>query len=520
MKEKNTNENPSKRDPWSILQSQFGLLSSPVEHEQVSVVNAVDRQDQDFAPKVSKAFAEGLISEGLISEGLNSEGLNSEGPNSVGSSLSHENETVVVNIDLPAPAESEKDHDSWESPSGYDSANSFDANSFDFDGFGDCDIPKNAFAPPSRSQASRKTETVPQVASETPDFASEPELAENVNVSDPLMSDELPTSLWQPRKPASVSKSKSSTPSLSGDTLRHFGGGGKEGGGKETERKPDTRDRGDAPPPVDDLARHSSGQKRRERGQGQQGKYDDRRSKEPYRKGSDRDRHEAPRRASESPYPRRHHESAPQSSFGRPTFEDQSVESSFDEPAWEEKPQFKDKNRKFDKSPYSADEASLPAAGRDMQEGFAADLDRDINDGKDWLNEDAKTDYSGAGNTRRDRKRPSSAESKTAEPVKDTRHPVKDTRHTAEKSAVEKNTFDKRESPRKEREPLPPSSRSSAAPRPQRRAESPTAESPSQKITVTGWDDAVRDIIEKNMQRRRPAGKTERPSGGRRGPRR
>jgi hypothetical protein len=44
--------------------------------------------------------------------------------------------------------------------------------------------------------------------------------------------------------------------------------------------------------------------------------------------------------------------------------------------------------------------------------------------------------------------------------------------------------------------------------RAQRRAESPVAGTSAQKIVVPSWDDAIRDIIEKNMQRR-PAVKNE-----------
>ena len=468
MKEKNTNEKTSKRDQWSKVQTDLGLLSSPVEHEQISVVNAVDPQDQDDAPLDSEAFE--------------------NDSNHEISSPQHETEAVVVNIDLPTPTDSESDSDDL----------------FGFDYFGDSGIPKNAFASPKKARTSHKIEKVAEVrGEETPhfvspesDFASETKLSEIKNVSDPLMSDELPTSLWKPRKPQAVSKTKSDAPALSGDTSRHSPA-------DALERKSESRSQGASPGPVDDLARHSSGKKRQERSNSRYEKFDDRRPKE----SSHRSRDDDFRCESEPPIYRRRKEAAPQTPLDAPAFED-------DLP-WEPKPQFRGKNRKSDKSSFAEEDTSFAfaegVAERDKQAGFAADLDREMEYEKDWLSDDAKTKHSAVRNSRRDRKRNAVVEPTKSVPEKDTQN------------SVVKKTFDKEEGydrySHKERKPSPPPTSRPPEQRPQRRGETPAAESPSQKITVAGWDDAVRDIIEKNMQRR-PAGKTERQSGGRRGPRR
>jgi len=481
VKEKNTNENPSKRDPWSMLQTQLGLVSSPVEHEQISVVGAVDPQDQDQAPQNNEAFE--------------------VKSNSEVSSPPHDNETVVVNIDLPPIAE----NDSWDALPHQDADDLFD-----FDDFGDSGIPKNAFAPPKKSKPSRKTATAvdvpleepPQHASDMPAFASESQFAENESVIDPLLSDELPTSLWQPRKSASVAKPKSTAPSFGRDTLRHS-----EAKEKEAERKSESREPAPSPMPIDDLAKHSSGKNRRERSQDQPGNPEDRRIREPSRRGPYRDRREDTQRVSESRNQRQHPESAAQAAFDGLAFDDSRAESSLGELAWEPKPRSRGKSRKSDKSSYSSEEPSVPFAdGATERESFAADLGRDTVYEKEWLNEDDETVNPGTRIPRSHRKRNSSAEPKKVEPEKDSR-----------------NAFDKNEShdrfTRKEREPSPPPSRQ------QHRTESspPAAESSSQKIAVASWDDAVRDIIEKNMQRR-PASSNknerDRRNGGGRGHRR
>ena len=458
VKDKKTNENPLKSDSWSALQSELGLLSSPVEHEQIAVVKATD--PRDATPQTGETPWENL--------------------NHEASPTALQKETVVVNID--SPVISENDSDSW------DVSSSQNANDlFGFDDLGDCDIPKNAFVTPKKTVASRERRMIAQPLTEPPPALSErPPFAAETEALDLLMTDELPTALWQPRKPASVAKTKLlDVPSFSGTMLR-------ESGLKDQERQSEFRGQEALPKPVDDLARHSSGKKRQDRGKGRQGKSDDRRPSE----SSNSDWREGSFRVSENQNPRQRKESALQASSDDPVFDGDAGESIFHDTAWELKIS-KGKNRKSGKSSCPGEAVPCPfddaVTDRNSRNSFAANLNGDVDYDKDWLEEGGKMEKTAFHVSRRNPKRNPPAEPKP-EPAKG-----------------KQSVFDKDKAPvrysREKREPV-------SLPRPQRRAESPVAESPAQKITVASWDDAVRDIIEKNMQRR-PVAKSDRQDNSR-----
>jgi len=239
--------------------------------------------------------------------------------------------------------------------------------------------------------------------------------------------------------------------------------------------------------PVDDLAKHSSGKKRQERGKDSRERYDDRRSSDRNPgESSNRGRREEPRR--ESPHSKHQHrkEVASQASYDAPVYDDPDVKSSssFDDPAWESKPKTsKGKDRKSNQSFRSIDDASFAFADRESQSDFTADLDRNVDFDKDWLDESEDTKKAVSRDSHKNRKRKPFPEAKRNEEERETLPP-------------------------------PPSSREPVAARVQRRTESPVAGVPTQKIAVPSWDDAVRDIIDKNMQRR-PATKNERQNNSR-----
>ncbi|MCL2117404.1 MAG: hypothetical protein FWH27_03145 [Planctomycetaceae bacterium] len=475
MKEKKTNESPSKSDSWLALQSELGLLSSPVEHDQVTVVKAAD--PRDATPQTDETPWENL--------------------NHEASSLAQDKETVVVNTDFPGISEQESD--SWDVLSRQKTDDLFG-----FGDFGDCDIPKNAFASPKKAKSSQQTEMVAPAPAEEPlqDFpvsalGSKGESAESETPFDPLLSDELPTSLWQPRKPAPVFKKKAGMPVFPGNSSP-------QPDAQKVERQPESRHQVAEAMPVDDLAKHSSGKKRHDRSRGTYEKFDDRHPREPSQGDTDRSRREVSYRESGNKQQRRHTADVQQVSFENPVFNDIDIDPSYNGPAWEPKPQSRGKNRKFDKPDVPAEDASFAFADRDRQEGFAVNLERFADDDQDWLHEGGESKKTEPRTFRKNRQRNFPDETSKADPEHGTR-----------------NAFDIKEAgrdrySREERKPLPPPppSRQPATSQPQHRAKSPVAESPTQKIVVAGWDDAVRDIIEKNMQRR-PVTKNDRQGNSR-----
>ena len=435
--------NPSKRDPWSMLQAELGLLSSPVEHEQVSMVSAVDPHDN---------------------------AAQDDDASDINGALTQQKESEIADFDLPTTSETD--------------------DLFGFDNFGDCDIPKNAFASPKKHKPSREPEKVvyqpvevpPQDTSETVAFVSANEPAEKEAAFDPLMSDELPNSLWQPRKQQiSRAKTRPEKPSFPNRVSN-------QAVAKEQEWKSVSSEQESVSMPVDDLAKHSSGKKRQERGKDSREKFDDQRSSDRnHGESSNRGRREEPRR--ESPHPKYQHrkEAVPQASYNAPVYDDPDVKSSsssFDDPAWEPKPKTsKGKDRKSNQSFRSIDDASFAFADRESQSDFTADLDRNVDFDKDWLDESEDTKKAISRDSHKNHKRKPSPEAK---------------RNEEERETV----------------PPPPSSRDPVTARVPRRSESPVAGVTTQKIAVPSWDDAVRDIIDKNMQRR-PATKNERQNNSR-----
>ena len=457
----------NQRDPWVMLQSELGLLSSPIGQEQVAVVTAVDppeidSQNQETPAEVSKGDVPPV---GVPTDSV----------------AGRSTETVAVHLLVPTTSENESD--SWDMKSLQEGDDQFGA-------FDDCGIPKNAFASGKKSKSFRRdagrnahfaaapADMPPQEVPEMQDFALplEAESAQSETVIDPLLSDELPTSLWQPRKsvPAAKTPAPAAAPSFS-DTLSHAAVSKVEGRKKEWSAAGRT-----APPDAeqtsaDDLGRPSyvppaqqSAKKRYERGDGrQQEKTFDRRSRESVQDTSYR---EQLRNTADNP-----------------------VESTFDDLAWEPKPTAKGRDRKPGKSFRQAD---IPAFAdrEDAPKSFGADLDRG-NDENDWLDVGIDVEQVSPRPAKQDRRHKSSFDKpdKREKFDKDAKNAYEAERILARRAREEHVREERGESP-----PRPP-----AAPK---RAETPvkekTAGTSTQKIAVSSWDDAVRDIIEKNMQRR------------------
>ncbi len=469
-----------------MLQSQLGLLSTPVEHEQVSVVSAAEPREN--APQNAD--------------------LPAEEPHVEVPSAQQEQETVAVNINLPET--SEDNNDSWDSSPLQDADDLFG-----FGDLGESDIPKNAFGKREKAKPSRETKpaAVPRVEETSQDvfdepvFASEDLSTKNIPVHDPLMSDELPTSLWQPRKPApSAAKSRPETPSFSGDALSRSDA-------VTQDRKADPRERDAETMPGDDLAQHSSGRKRRDRGRGRSERSDDRPSREP----SDRDRRDDSRREDSRREPdnqrnRGRRDATPQKSFRDDAFDtdsgfvaaDSRNELPQDDLGWEPRPSKHRGDRKPGKPSFRSEDTSPVFADRDddRRKTEAASPNRDAGDsGQDWFDGGAEREEKSEDRpSRRNRNRRSPDEARRSEPEKDTRNDCGRDESSPRRSRGERD----RES-----------SRQPAAPPAPRRSESSASGAPSQKIAVPSWDDAVRDIIEKNMQSHPPRGERRNNGGGR-----
>jgi hypothetical protein len=479
VKESKTNQNSSKqRDPWAMVQSQLGLLSSPIEQEQVSVVKAADPHESSS----------------------DNHDVPGEVPESEIPFPRQESETVAVNIFMPTA--SEKEGGAWNASPCQDADDLFG-----FNPLSDCDIPKNAFAAPKKPKSFQKAETFTSVPVEVPsqdvtekqDVARLPgvESGEGKTLIDPLLSDELPTSLWKPRKPAPIAKTQAETPSFS-DNMS---------GRAEGKTKEDWKQDADQPP-VDDLARHSSSKRQHERSNDRQEKFADRKPREPLRESPDRDRREHPRSTPDNQKYRPPKTTAPQTSLDDFVNDPVDIlESSFDDLAWEPKQASQGRDRKPGKSFRQTDVPSSAFADRDDEpERLGTNLDRRNDVENDWFDDSAEIEQVPQRATRKDRQRKSSSEKKRKEPEKDMRS-THDAEANPSRHARKEREF------REEREL---SSRQPAVPK---RGETPAtgkaAGVPSQKIAVSSWDDAVRDIIEKNMQRRPvTTSKPERRNGG------
>jgi len=333
----------------------------------------------------------------------------------------------------------------------------------------------------------------------TPASNAEPDSGETR--MDPLLSDELPISLWQPRKPASVAKPPASTAvsSFSSETLN-------KAEGKKQEENHASRTA--APPPSDNLNKHSFGKQRHERGDGrqQQEKFFDRRSREPMPDVPERDLREPPPMGPDRPRHRPPRAAAPQSTFNdftRDELGDAPDESSFGELAWEPKPTSKVRGHEPRKSFRQAE--VTPFAEREAgPKGFGANLDEEAirpatvrghDHENDWLDDSIEIEQA-SPRTKQHRPRQPISE----KPEKRREKFDKDAKNAYEAERILARRAREEQHVREEREESSP--RPSAAPK---RAESPMKEKAAvatQKIAVSSWDDAVRDIIEKNMQRR------------------
>jgi len=377
-----------------MLQSQLGLLSSPIEQDLVSVVSAVDQPENAFDNDAAQAE-------------MSEDGV---------SSTQQTSEATAVNILLPTTSEDDL---------------------FGFDPLDDCGIPKNAFASPKKPKSFRTTEALTQPLVEESQNAlekhnivqpTEAESFESETLSDPLLSDELPTSLWQPRKPASVARTSVDAPS--------FSDGVSQAEGNKKEWKPNA-----VPPPVDDLAKLSSGKKRYERGNGRQEKSFDRKSREPLRDSSDRDRREHSGSATDNPKYRQPKTATPRTSFddsvadvptdrGRtftPTdnMPESPFDSSIDDLAWEPKQISKGKDRKPGKSFRQADNSSFAFVDRPEEpESFSVNLSRG-DDENDWLDAGVELEQAPPRAAKKHRHQKSSPEQKRHEPEIDVRSAFK-----------------------------------------------------------------------------------------------
>ena len=467
-----------------MLQAQLGLFSSPVEHEKVSVVNAVDQREDIPQEDVSVNYE-------VVAEETNAD---------VPPAL-QEGEPVAVKVLMPATLEDGSD--AWEASS---QTHKHDDDMYGFNDLDDCDIPKNAFAPPKKAKSSRVTKSAAQVplngfAQDSPGqtaSAHEKESSDSETPVDPLSSDELPVSLWQPRKPVAVAKKLPEKHSFAETKLN-------APVDKIQERKSDFRKQDAEYPTVDDLAKHSFGKKRSERSQSQHEKTDDRRpddrrSRDSSVRSSDREWREDTRRPSESLRHQQRKEAAPRVTFDDRGQSSNKVDSSHDEQAWEQK-NSKDKGHKPGKSSWQTNNISVVPDDRNEPEGVGLNRERNHDVEKDWLDIGTEAEQSNTRDSKRNHKQKPSVESKRNEPKRDA-----------------KNAFDADDRPaRHVREDRESSSR---RPKTVQKPTDVTATgTTTQKITVCSWDDAIGGIIEKNMQRR-PAPKNDRPSGGRRGPRR
>ena len=506
MKEKKTNTSQTKRDPWASLQSQLGLLSSPVEHEQLSIVAAVDARET--APQTENASPE------------------------------VQNENDNDKIDMPFETMMEETIEAAIAPENKtDRDAAFDFGGFDFD---DCDIPPNAFSKPKKPVA-EPVELPPVVDSvdeksffDDEVFAQKTDIFEEIKPEkleaepDPFASDELPTALWQPRKPASIAKpvekpAATSKPVRTESLSRPVAPAAKF---EDTNREKKTETA-----TSDDPPKHSSGNKRRERG-GQR-PQETSGSEQTSRERNDRGRNDRKRddantfdkpRSQEEKKPRSHRDSTEKKTFDDFGFDDDLVvddigfgkkgdfgnrgpkkggdqnksgfggnlDNGFDDiadfspkPGFAEQSPSKRRGQKPDKAPYSseADEMSFEDFENAAKSKFRAGQNDNANglDFEDnWFKKEDKPEES------RERFPKRRDDRKDRKPRPNADAPRRDDR--AAFSEVEEAPAD-----RSRRKPRQPSGT---------RQETGPAPVAPQKIAVPNWDDAIGGIIERNMERR------------------
>ncbi|MDR1491240.1 MAG: hypothetical protein LBT05_00725 [Planctomycetaceae bacterium] len=216
MKEKQTHpsqpvQKTNSNDPWTTLQMQLGLLTSPIEHEPVSIVSAV-------VPK------ETLQEENNLSEITHNNAKESPRENDNQTQIiEEETNTVSVTIQVPINAETrpivsetEKETKTL-AESTTETKVENEVSFLDFGDLGDTGIPQFAFSKPraTRNPTEKLPEPVTKFEVTNHDFLSENPKGENLQTSfaekeplesekekvfDPLATEELPTLLWQPKK--------------------------------------------------------------------------------------------------------------------------------------------------------------------------------------------------------------------------------------------------------------------------------------------------------------------------------
>ena len=442
-KKRNINQ-PQQRDPWSALQAQLGLLSTPVQHEQVSMVGAVDPREEtpveSSETQTDNAIVENVPTENQI--------VNSP-----------EEETVTVSF--------EEKKDAFQM--------------FEFDDFGECDIPPNAFgAPPKEKEVVQPAES--QIAM---DFLQETVEEQTIVAEtaasplDPLASDELPTFLWQPKKPASIATPPAPKTSATRESIKQT---------RDDIAKPKADvlaqeiTQSDSP---DDLNAHSSGKKRRERGKDRSERSEERKTPvDAERKGfGNFGGEKRPRQPEETPRDDDFNDFS--------TFEEEKLHDVFHGERAEEdfsRPSKSSKRKKRGK---------IEQEERDFSEsefagGFGTGLDDSYEKAADreWLDEPTSA-RKNDGPSKRRRGRKSNDEMET--PV--SKENERDLR--GRETRRDDRNDDAREDRGRQR------SRNQEA--------APSRPAP-QKIVVPSWDDAVSGIIENNM-RRHPV-KNDRKSNG------
>ena len=527
MKEKKINTNQTKRDPWASLQSQLGLLSSPVEHEQVSIVAAVDARE--VAPQMENALLD----------------------------VQNENDNDKIGMSFETVMEEPLEANVLESKTENGVV-------FDFGDFDDCDIPPNAFSkpkqpvaeptvlPPVVDSVDEKSFFEDEVFSEKTDIFDEIKPGKSEAEYDPFASDELPTALWQPRKPASIAKPVEKSAVISKSTM------------PEPLNRPvvpaakleDTNNEKKVEiVPSDNPPKHSSGNKRRERGGQRPQEISG--SEQTFRERTDRGRNDCKRedtdmfdkpRSQEEKKSRSHRDSTEKKTFDDFGFDDDLVvddigfgkkgdfgnrgpkkggvqnksdfggnlDNGFDDIAdFSPKPDFaeqspsKRRGRKPDKASYSSDADEM--SFEDFENAEKSKFRVKPNDNADTLDfednwfkkenkpEESREHFSKRRDDRKDRK-----------PRSDMDVPRRDDRGVF--SEAENATTD-----RSRRKSVP-----SRQPSGTHQESGPAPASP-QKIAVPNWDDAIGGIIERNMERRpakndrdRDRNKSNNRSGGRR----
>ena len=498
-KKSKTKQTPQ-RDPWAMLQSQLGLLSAPVQHEQVSMVGAVDPRE------ITPETPEKLVAD----EPLETVSVSFE-------------EKVTVSEQVFSEPENKKEEPEKKTTT-------FDL--FEFGDFGECDIPRNAFGKPSKSEAASDQrefeETIADfsqnIAEEPVIAASEPEPEMVEKDLDPFASDELPTSLWQPRKPPSIAAPIADKPSLSLDSLRPSRSETVKPTTGLAVREPVRSEAKDEP--VDT----SSGKKRRERGKNRDAKSEDRKPSFgemrddslafPERKPP-RDHREARAKADFGDFGRLDEEPFDEEPLGRGFRAERSEKDNFSRAS----DSHKRRDRRGSKPVRQEEPVSMEPDfdfGDNIDSGFGgfgADLNAsdELAFDIDKLQRNEPTPEKADRFPQGRRGRKSSVKSEFPDARErdrnfrdaDTQRDdiVADPRNDARGNNMRNNAGNE--------------GRGRQRPQSHETQPAEVAPAPPQKIAVPSWDDAIGSIIEKNMQRHpQKGGSNDRKNGGSRGRRR